>query len=168
MGGKHRNKRLTGIAKYPAQGTATCSLCRVQFEAGKYNRYCPPCTAKEARAHQLRLNYNITPQEYDAMLSAQGGGCYICGRPPKTKRLAVDHDHKTGLVRGLLDRRCNNALSMFSDSPKRMLKAVSYLTFPPASEILGGDRFGIKGRVTNKSSTKRRLNPGYGKGGIGG
>lgn len=45
--------------------------------------------------------------QYDKMLAAQGGKCAICKRPPKSRRLAVDHDHKTGKVRGLLCFRCN-------------------------------------------------------------
>ena len=44
------------------------------------------------------------------MLAEQGGGCAICGAPPKTRRLHVDHDHKTGEIRGLLCYRCNKAL----------------------------------------------------------
>jgi hypothetical protein len=48
--------------------------------------------------------------EYEARLAAQGGVCAICGRPPKTRRLDVDHEHKTGAVRGLLCHRCNRNL----------------------------------------------------------
>ena len=53
--------------------------------------------------------------EYDALLAAQGGGCAICGNAPKTRRLHVDHDHKTGKVRGLLCHRCNRALPNWVD-----------------------------------------------------
>lgn len=55
----------------------------------------------------LLRNYGITAEQYDAMLARQGGGCVICGRPPKKKRLAVEHDHKTKRVRGLACWRCN-------------------------------------------------------------
>ena len=61
---------------------------------------------RKPRAAQL----GVTDAEYDRLLSAQGGGCAICGNPPKTRRLHVDHDHKTGRVRGLLCHRCNRAL----------------------------------------------------------
>jgi hypothetical protein len=63
-------------------------------------------TRKPKRAKQL----GVTTEQYEAMLRAQGGGCAICGNPPKTRRLDVDHDHKTGQVRGLLCHRCNRAL----------------------------------------------------------
>ena len=58
------------------------------------------------RAKQL----GVTDADYTRMLEAQGGGCAICGNPPKSRRLHVDHDHRTGQVRGLLCFRCNRAL----------------------------------------------------------
>jgi len=47
---------------------------------------------------------------YDELLAQQNGVCAICGHPPKTKRLNIDHDHKTMEVRGLLCHKCNRAL----------------------------------------------------------
>jgi Recombination endonuclease VII len=61
---------------------------------------------RKPRAKQL----GVTDSDYAALLALQGGGCAICGNPPKTRRLDVDHDHKTGRVRGLLCHRCNRAL----------------------------------------------------------
>jgi hypothetical protein len=61
---------------------------------------------RKPRAAQL----GVTDAEYDRLLAAQGGGCAICGNPPKSRRLDADHDHKTGRVRGLLCHRCNRAL----------------------------------------------------------
>lgn len=58
----------------------------------------------------LRQRYGITLADYDAMLKAQGGGCAICAKPPGKRRLAVDHDHKTGRIRGLLCSGCNTTL----------------------------------------------------------
>lgn len=52
----------------------------------------------------------VSDADYEAMLTAQGGGCAICHRPPKTRRLHIDHDHKTLTVRGLLCHRCNRNL----------------------------------------------------------
>ena len=52
----------------------------------------------------------VSTEDYERMLAAQGGGCAICGALPKTRRLHVDHDHKTGEIRGLLCYRCNKAL----------------------------------------------------------
>jgi hypothetical protein len=88
--------------------------------------------AKYDREHQkarsLRV-YGLTPDDYTRMLKDQGGGCAICGRPPGLKkRLAVDHDHETGRVRGLLCFRCNWGLSYFSEKAERLAKAAAYLT----------------------------------------
>jgi hypothetical protein len=62
------------------------------------------------------------------------GVCDICGNPEttlgptgKVKLLAIDHDHLTGKVRGLLCARCNQGIGLFSDSPERLEKAIGYL-----------------------------------------
>lgn len=66
-----------------------------------------PTGATRRREHRAK---RLTDAEYDARLAAQGGVCAICGNPPKSRRLHVDHDHRTGTVRGLLCFRCNRAL----------------------------------------------------------
>src|SRR5688500_1693885 len=63
-----------------------------------------------ARWNQIKINYGITKDDYLAMLERQGGVCATCGNPPTDKPLCVDHDHTTGVVRGLLCHRCNKAL----------------------------------------------------------
>lgn len=59
----------------------------------------------------------LTTEEYNEILDEQGGGCAICDAKPKLrkdgvtpKRLHTDHDHRSGLIRGLLCYRCNRAL----------------------------------------------------------
>ena len=69
--------------------------------------------------------------EYDALLAAQGGGCAICGNPPKTRRLHVDHDHKTGEVRGLLCHVHNRRLWRGA-TPAELRSMADYLDNPPA------------------------------------
>lgn len=54
--------------------------------------------------------YGITPEDYDRMDAEQDGKCAACARPPLKYRLAVDHNHDTGKVRGLLCVPCNRAL----------------------------------------------------------
>lgn len=77
---------------------------------------------------KLRLGYNLTVEDYNVMLAKQKGVCAICETPCPTKRsLAVDHDHKTGLVRGLLCTNCNNGLGRFKDDKKLLTKALKYL-----------------------------------------
>lgn len=69
------------------------------------------------KAH-LRRNFGITLEQYTEMLVKQGGVCAVCGglNPTPTRRLAVDHDHKTGKIRGLLCGPCNLHLGKFEDS----------------------------------------------------
>lgn len=63
------------------------------------------------RDKYLRRKYGIDESVYRQMLKAQDGKCAICRRAPKAgKNLHVDHDHVTGLLRGLLDFRCNRRL----------------------------------------------------------
>ena len=79
-------------------------------------------------------DHGITRKQFDLMFSAQNGGCAICSRPTSCKTgdafhggLHIDHDHKTGVVRGLLCGNCNTALGKFQDSPELLLVAVEYL-----------------------------------------
>lgn len=65
------------------------------------------------RKRSLRLNYNLTLEDFDALLEAQSGKCWICGvehKEQSQKRLHVDHCHKSGKVRGLLCMSCNTKL----------------------------------------------------------
>ncbi len=83
------------------------------------------------RNAMYRNKYGITLADYDALLASQGGTCRICRRPPSTikpdKNLAVDHDHDTGTVRGLLCDMCNVGLGNFRDSAEALEAAANYL-----------------------------------------
>ena len=63
-----------------------------------------------ARRKALLKRYGITVRQYDIMFALQDGLCVGCGRPPKTRRLAVEHDHKSKRVRGLACHNCNRYL----------------------------------------------------------
>jgi hypothetical protein len=74
--------------------------------------------------------FGLTIGDYHALLAAQGGTCAICGSidPRNGKgRFAVDHDHHTGKVRGLLCMHCNAALGLLGDDPARLRAAADYL-----------------------------------------
>jgi hypothetical protein len=79
--------------------------------------------------------YGLTYADYEAMLEAQGGVCAICGnheeqvmrKSGKRKALAVDHDHETGVVRGLLCNGCNTGIGHFREDPDRMEAAARFL-----------------------------------------
>lgn len=85
---------------------------------------------KKARDYHLKRSYGITHDDYVRMLKAQGGGCDICGlKPKKGKHLDVDHNHKTGKVRGILCRYCNSkVLKHLRDDKHRAKGLVKYLS----------------------------------------
>ena len=64
---------------------------------------------------------------YNAVLEAQKGGCAICGKPPGTRRHAIDHCHQTGMLRGVLCTNCNLMLGLSRDSIFILSKAIAYL-----------------------------------------
>ena len=83
---------------------------------------------KKARDGYLRRNYGVGLDWYDEKLEAQGGRCAICLCRPRTRVLAVDHDHFTGKLRGLLCGRCNHGLLQFAQEDITILKrAIEYL-----------------------------------------
>lgn len=72
--------------------------------------------------------FGISLEDYDLKLEEQKGVCAICGGLCKSgKRLAVDHDHKTGNIRDLLCGNCNGGLGKFQDNPELLIKAADYL-----------------------------------------
>jgi hypothetical protein len=93
--------------------------------------------AARQHARHIETVYALTADQYDAQKAAQGGVCAICRRATgKTKRLAVDHDHRTGLVRGLLCGPCNRDLIGRHPVPV-LARAIEYLTDPPAPRTIG-------------------------------
>ena len=92
-------------------------------------------------AHDKRVQgvYGLPPGAYDLLYAGQGGTCSICQRARGVaKRLAVDHNHATGEVRGLLCGPCNSMLAHARDSDMMLIRAAQYLLHPPARTILGG------------------------------
>lgn len=82
------------------------------------------------RKHRFRRDFGgaIDPAEYDRRLAQQGGTCAICDRQcPSGYSLAVDHDHQTGEIRGLLCGSCNRALGLLGEDVDRLAAAVEYL-----------------------------------------
>jgi len=75
-----------------------------------------------SRASNLKRLYGITVEQYDKLSEKQSGGCFICGHKMETQRLHVDHDHKTGKVRGLLCYLCNVKVGWFEVHKGKVLK----------------------------------------------
>jgi hypothetical protein len=135
--------------------TKTCSRCLTekclsefgknsQAKDGKY-AYCKPCNSEKTKTYyhnlppekrdeynhrnNLKRKFGLTVEQYQAMLSAQGGVCAICFLGDvEGKRLAVDHCHQTNNIRGLLCSHCNTGLGKFRDNTTLLASAITYLT----------------------------------------
>jgi len=116
------------------QGTRFCSGCQ-SFVPMFYTTgsRCKACASKAAHENRVTDQYGLAPGQYDEMFIAQGRRCAICRGRPIMVRLAVDHDHKTDKVRGLLETKCNHELlGAAHESPRILVRALAYLLSPPA------------------------------------
>lgn len=89
---------------------------------------------EQIKNNQLKRKYRITVNDYNQMLKEQNDVCAICGQKEtikilnnKNRDLSVDHNHKTGKVRGLLCGRCNKMLGVIKDDDKILQSAMNYL-----------------------------------------
>jgi Recombination endonuclease VII len=91
---------------------------------------------QSAKHTTISKRYGLGVREYEALLKAQGGKCAICRQPERAtyhgrvRRLAIDHDHHTDRIRGLLCSNCNAALGHFRDNPSSLRAAIKYLKRP--------------------------------------
>jgi len=94
----------------------------------KWNKEHPQRRKELARKSWLK-QYGLSLEEYNTLLENQNNQCCICGNVAKeNKYLAVDHDHITGRVRGLLCETCNVGLGSLKDSVEILYAAIEYLS----------------------------------------
>lgn len=123
-----------------------CVPCRAQYMREHYQRRTDrdkildrsriwvSSNKDRIRDAKLRKMYGIGLPEYGEMLASQNGVCAICLKPETTidrwgnvRNLCVDHNHVSGVVRGLLCVSCNMAIGKLGDSQETMRRAASYL-----------------------------------------
>lgn len=95
--------------------------------------------ARKKVSHEKMVGktYGLPPGHYDALKAFQGGRCWICERATgRVKALAVDHDHVSGVVRGILCGVCNQLLGHLRDDPDRARRIAEYLENPPYQRFL--------------------------------
>lgn len=112
----------------------SCKACdNVRTKAWKAAH--PESERATNRKRYLRVTYGITPEQYDDLLEAQRGRCACCGtdEPGGRRRntFHVDHDHKTGRVRGLLCHSCNIGIGALGDTLEGVERAAAYLRLAP-------------------------------------
>lgn len=131
-----------------------CPRCGVEKPITEYNKckgrrggrqtYCRGCAKdylvrwhaahtesrkRYARISHLRLQYRLTPEEFEALAARAKGRCELCFKPFKDNRdRHIDHDHETGAVRGLLCRKCNLGLGHFA-SAHALRSAAEYVDY---------------------------------------
>ena len=127
----------------------TCSRCKVSKPLSEYRKRsaakdghqsaCKTCVDATKRVRpnykeyetKLKRVYGIDLDQYHSMLTKQGGSCKICGTTdPSCGRtyFCVDHDHKTGKVRGILCNDCNTGIARFKDNIDFLQNAINYLS----------------------------------------
>jgi hypothetical protein len=130
-----------------------CTICKVEKPLTEYSRRggkefgiksaCTDCGRVRARSYwaknplpkeiqrerNLQNGFGIGIKEYNEMLELQNGCCAICGvnSCASGRNFAVDHNHQTGKIRGLLCKFCNTALGQFKDDTTVLQKAIQYL-----------------------------------------
>ncbi len=142
---QRKRRREAGVPqrakKFNADGQVWCARCsaylpitRFRVNAkGKPAAYCKSCARAYNHEQRLKKVFGITADDYNRMLDVQEGRCAICRSKPNRTRLAVDHNHVTGKIRGLLCKRCNHdLLGSAQESVEILERAICYLESPPA------------------------------------
>jgi hypothetical protein len=131
----HKTLECFSLSKREKDGLQTiCKICvnsytrkngekKRQQDRDRYHNF------KDAWLNQnYKRTYGISLDQYNEMLTKQKGTCAICkNKCPTNRRLAVDHSHKTGIVRGLLCCHCNQGIGHLKDDPSLLRKAIEYL-----------------------------------------
>lgn len=124
-----------------------CNRCGLEKQTDQFpknRRICKPCTAQyllawkeknsgKVHGYKLKKHFGISHREYEKLREQQNGVCAICQQPEqilmfgKKMRLAVDHCHDTGAVRGLLCANCNRGIGLLKDNPEWLRRAADYI-----------------------------------------
>jgi hypothetical protein len=102
-------------------------------------------------------SYGVTQEQFYIILKNQNGCCALCADHlgDLYSRIHIDHDHKTGRVRGLLCARCNNGLGNFRDNADVLRRAADYVTHQNQNLVLPS--VGKQIRTPALRSTKKTI-----------
>lgn len=112
--------------KYKARAKAfrAANLEKVKEKSRTY------CSRPEIKERRRLRTYGLTRETYQALLDMQGNGCAICFTSftvLNKRHIHIDHEHLSGIVRGVLCHTCNLGIGNFKDDPRRLEVAASYL-----------------------------------------
>lgn len=120
---KKRQFYLDNRARLLKESKEYYLLHKEQFKERARKRY-----TKVGYKEQIHRLYCLSSEEYERSIKEQNYKCKICKRANSTgKRLAIDHCHRTGKVRGLLCEKCNHGLGKFEDNISFLKEAIKYL-----------------------------------------
>jgi len=109
-----------------------CPMCDTPCRGHANRRFCS--RGCKERKQGLKINYNLTPQQYRAMVDDTGGVCPVCGKHPT--QWQVDHNHRSGKIVGVVCKACNvGALAMTFHDTACVRHLLDYLENPPAERI---------------------------------
>ena len=116
-------KDVSDYYSYPnGRLKSECKSCKSARDREYYKR-----TKEKAKSKFVENTYGISLEEVEQIRIAQNGKCASCGDKESGRGLFIDHDHKTGAVRGLLCQHCNTGLGMAKDSIRRLNLMIDYL-----------------------------------------
>jgi hypothetical protein len=136
-------RRVVSADEWP-EGERWCSGCQ-GFVPLFYTRgsRCIAHASAAAHASMIKKVYDFTAEDYSNLLAWQRGRCYICQQVPRKKRLAVDHDHQSGEVRGLLcandEWGCNRTLARVLNNVGMAERLLAYVQRAPLQRMLAGE-----------------------------
>lgn len=106
---------------------AQCKNCKNKYRK-IWNQNNPEKRKMHRKIHKKLRKYKLKRKDYNKMVEYQGGKCVICEKTcTKNPVLSIDHDHKTGKVRGLLCNACNSGIAFFKDDINLIERAIHYL-----------------------------------------
>lgn len=134
------------------EGHRWCASCQSWIPLDQAaGSQCRACSSRGSHISRLKRVYSLDRDAYEALLTFQGGRCYICGRTPRERRLAVDHDHSCcpgevscgKCVRGLLcsgdQWGCNHTVLGLVRTVEAAQRLLDYLTKWPTTRLADDD-----------------------------
>lgn len=134
------SKPLSAYHKHATRPDGVQSYCKKCISKNR-RRHSDPANAEYMRWYFLKVKYGVNREQYEQLFVAQGGRCAICQAPAESVRrpgktvtglsaygLCIDHDHETGVIRGLLCNQCNRAIGLMGDDARLLEAAWRYVS----------------------------------------
>ena len=125
-----QEKPITEFHLNPDKKDGRCRACKACRRAYDQKYYYRPERLERTWSLYIQRKFGVTINQYYEALKAQNGSCAICrSESPRNgrSRFAIDHDHATGKIRGLLCMQCNTAIGLFRDNQSLLISTIAYL-----------------------------------------